>query len=184
MWTNYLVRLCRRLIDDSMKPDVYWINGPWSGKLAILARPRGADWLADEVAGWKEAGVDVVVSLLTHGEDSELGLTDERELVQQRGLTFIGFPIADYSVPTSKKDLQRLVFKLEESLLAGNSVGIHCRQGIGRSSLVAACIFVTSGESAEAAFKKIQNARGSSVPDTLEQKDWVAAFASELQSVH
>ena len=165
---------------ESVKPDVYWINGPWAGKLAILARPRGADWLVDEVAGWKNAGLDVVVSLLTEGENSELGLIYERELVQQLGLTFISFPIADYSVPTSKKELQQLVSTLEESLVAGDCVGIHCRQGIGRSSLVAACVFVTSGESPETAFQQITNARGLSVPDTSEQRDWVSAFANDL----
>jgi hypothetical protein len=47
-----------------MKPDIYWIKGPWSSKLAILARPRGHDWLADEIAGWQTGGVQVVVSLL------------------------------------------------------------------------------------------------------------------------
>jgi len=162
-----------------VKPDVYWINGPWPGKLAILARPRGADWLEDEVAGWKDAGLDVVVSLLTHGEDSELGLIGEREFVQEHGLTFISFPIADYSVPTSTKELQQLVSRLQQSLTLGHSVGIHCRQGIGRSSLVAACVLVRSGQSPVNAFQHISTARGRSVPDTLEQKEWVTVFANE-----
>lgn len=160
------------------KPDVYWITGPWPGKLAILALPRGSDWLEDEVVGWKDAGVDVVVSLLTRGEDSELGLVDERELVERHGLTFINFPIGDYSVPTSAKEVRQLVSKLEQSLSGGSSVGIHCRQGIGRSSLVAACVLVTAGESPSTAFQNISNARGRSVPDTAEQSNWVASFAS------
>lgn len=163
-----------------MKPDVYWIDGPWPGKLAILARPRGADWLQDEVAGWKEAGVDVVVSLLTRGENSELGLLDERELVQRYGLTFISFPIADFSVPKSTHEVRRLVSKLEQSLTSGKSIGIHCRQGIGRSSLMAACLLLTTGESPRTAFQHISSARGLSVPDTSEQRNWVADFASHL----
>lgn len=163
-----------------MKPDVYWINGPWPGKLAILARPRGADWLRDEVAGWKEAGVDVVVSLLTRGETSELGLLDERELVQRQGLTFISFPIADFSVPTSTHEVRQLVSKIEQSLFGGKSIGIHCRQGIGRSSLVAACVLLTTGESPRTVFQHISSARGRPVPDTSEQRNWVANFASQL----
>lgn len=162
-----------------MKPDVYWINGPWPGKLAILARPRGADWLEDEVTGWKDAGVDVVVSLLTSSEYSELGLNHEDEVVKRNGLTFLSFPIADYSVPTSKKVTRQLVDKLEGWLSRGSRVGIHCRQGIGRSSLVAACVLVSSGESSKSAFQQIQTARGLSVPDTPEQKEWVASFAHE-----
>jgi protein-tyrosine phosphatase len=162
-----------------VKPDVYWINGPWLGKLAILARPRGADWLEDEVRGWKDAGLDVVVSLLTSREDSELGLVDEREFVQRHGLSFISFPITDYSVPSSTKEVRQLVSRLEGSLTQGNSVGIHCRQGIGRASLVAACVLVTSGESPSSAFQEISSARGRPVPDTSEQKNWVASFASD-----
>ncbi len=162
-----------------MKPNVYWISGPWPGKLAILARPRGADWLEDEVTGWKNAGLDVVVSLLTPTEYAELGLNHEDEIVKRNGLTFVSFPIADYSVPTSKKVTRQLVDKLEGWLSRGSRVGIHCRQGIGRSSLVAACVLVTSGESSKSAFQHIESARGLSVPDTAEQKQWVASFAHE-----
>lgn len=161
-----------------IKPDVYWLEGPWPGRLAILARPRGEDWLPDEVEGWKEAGVDVVVSLLTKNEESELGLSDERELVQRSGLMFINFPIPDYSVPPSKQATRQLVSELEERLSRGSQVGIHCRQGIGRSSLVAACVLVTAGESSRTAFEQIGTARRATVPDTAEQKDWVTAFAS------
>jgi hypothetical protein len=160
-----------------MRRDVYWIDGPWPGKLGILPRPRGADWLDDEIVAWKDAGVDVVVSLLTPGEDSELGLSNEQSLVQQNGLTFIGFPIPDYSVPGSMKTTRQLVSKLQDCLAHGKNVGVHCRQGIGRSSLVAACVLVTAGEPAGTAFQHIKSARGLPVPDTAEQRDWVAAFA-------
>jgi len=160
-----------------MKPNVYWIEGSWPGKLAILPRPRGEDWLTDEVVGWRNAGVDVVVSLLTPGEDSELGLKEEAKVARQHGLTFINFPISDYSVPVSKGLTQKLVTELKDRLSRGNCIGIHCRQGIGRSSLVAACVLVTSGESPVSAFEQIQNARGLAVPDTAEQKEWVASFA-------
>ena len=160
-----------------MRRDVYWINGPWPGKLGILPRPRGADWLDYEVGAWKDAGVGVVVSLLTQAEDWELGLADERALVQQNGLTFIAFPIPDYSVPSSMKTTRQLVSKLQDCLARGENVGIHCRQGIGRSSLVAACVLVTAGESAGTAFQHIKTARGVPVPDTPEQRDWVATYA-------
>ena len=28
---------------------VYWLDGPWLGRLAIVARPRGDEWLTDEL---------------------------------------------------------------------------------------------------------------------------------------
>lgn len=163
-----------------IKSDVYWIKGPWPGRLAILARPRGADWLEDEVEAWKEIGVDTVVSLLTQSEEVELSLTEESNLVRRSGLTFINFPIADYSVPRSEGATRQIVDELRDRLSRGNKVGIHCRQGIGRSSLVAACVLVTSGESCGNAFRQIESARGVSVPDTTEQKNWVASFAQNV----
>lgn len=164
----------------AIRPDIYWIAGPWRGKLAILARPRGEDWLEDEVAGWQTAGVDVVASVLTSSEESELGLTEEAEIVKRTGLTYISFPIPDYSVPASKIPVQQLAAELNNQLYRGACIGIHCRQGIGRSSLVAACVLVTSGESAQSAFEHIDQARGRSVPDTAEQKEWVMSFARDL----
>ena len=166
----------------TIKPDIYRIDGPWPGKLAILARPRGADWLEDEIEGWKEAGVSVVVSLLTSGEEFELGLTSEAEIVNRTGLRYLSFPIADYSVPDSRLPIQQLAAELNDQLSRGASIGIHCRQGIGRSSLVAACVLVTSGESPKRAFEHIELARGRTVPDTAEQKQWVMSFARALAS--
>jgi protein-tyrosine phosphatase len=39
-----------------MWTELHWINGPWPAKLAVFARPRGGDWLADEMASWKRQG--------------------------------------------------------------------------------------------------------------------------------
>ena len=55
----------------------YNIEGPWRGQLAIIARPRGGDWLAEEVQDWKNEGFDVIVSLLTTDEERDLGLTED-----------------------------------------------------------------------------------------------------------
>jgi protein-tyrosine phosphatase len=160
-----------------MRSNIYWIPGPWAARLAILARPRGHDWLADEINGWREAGVHVVVSLLGPDEELELGLSDEARLVQDDGLRFINFPIEDYGVPASETALHELVKKVEHLLDQGHNVGIHCRAGIGRSSLVAACLLVSGGQAVEASFEQIQKARGVPVPDTVNQRTWVADFA-------
>jgi protein-tyrosine phosphatase len=160
-----------------MKPTLYWIPGPWAGKLAILARPRGGDWLIDEVEGWRDAGVEVVVSLLSAEEEVELALRDESALIEASGLSFISFPINDYDVPSSEDAVSRLVKDLERLLAEGGTVGIHCRAGIGRSALVAACLLVSHGENADVSFQRISTARGVAVPDTLAQREWVGNFA-------
>ncbi|HEX5836134.1 MAG TPA: dual specificity protein phosphatase family protein [Pyrinomonadaceae bacterium] len=160
-----------------MKPSIYWIPGPWTGQLAILARPRGGDWLIDEVEGWRDAGVEVVVSLLSAEEEVELALSDESAVVEASGLNFISFPINDYDVPSSEDALYRLVNELDRLLAEGGRVGIHCRAGVGRSSVVAACLLVNHGEKADVSFQRISTARGVAVPDTLAQREWVGDFA-------
>lgn len=160
-----------------MRLDAYWIPGPWTGRLAIIPRPRGGDWLKDEIETWCETGIDVVVSLLAASEEDELDLREEARFAQDRDLTFVSFPIDDYGVPTSPNALRQLVDDLERKLRDGRSVGIHCRQGIGRSSLVAACLLVAAGESVDESFERITVSRGRPVPDTPEQRKWVSDFA-------
>ncbi len=59
---------------------------------------------------------------------------------------------------------------------------IHCRAGIGRSGMLAACVLVKAGLDPEAALQRVSEARGCPVPDTEEQRAWVFAFAEEIRS--
>lgn len=49
-----------------------------------MARPRGGDWLVDEMAGLREAGVDVLVSALCDDEYALLDLSAEADAGQGR----------------------------------------------------------------------------------------------------
>jgi protein-tyrosine phosphatase len=159
-----------------MRATVYWIEGPWRGRLAIVPRPRGGDWLEDEVRSWVEAGLGVVVSLLTEGEIAELDLGQESALCNSQGIELIVFAIPDRGVPASKESLLRLLGQLGKALAEGKNVAIHCRQGIGRSGLLAACLLISSGEEAKSALERVGAARGCAVPDTLEQQKWIEGF--------
>lgn len=163
-----------------MRTELYWIDGPWLGRLAISSRPRGGDWLEDEIRSWQRAGLEVIVSLLTSEESAELDLTQEAKLCQNQGLQFISFPVVDRSVPSSRRNVVDLIRKLDETLAAGKHVLIHCRQGIGRAALMAAGLLVSSDIDAEVALQRISSARGVAVPETPEQRKWVKAFAWEL----
>jgi protein-tyrosine phosphatase len=165
-----------------MTQEIHWIEGPWSGRLAILPRPRGGDWLEDEVRGWERAGLNVVISLLVPDEDVHFQLEREGELSRAHDLQFVSYPIPDRSVPGSLETTSALVQDLEAGLENGNRVGVHCRQGIGRSALIAACVLVASGKEPEQAFELISAARGLPVPETDEQREWVTAFARELSA--
>ena len=91
-----------------MRTTFFPVVGAEPGRLAIVGRPRGGDWLEDEFRGLRDAGVDVL--------------------------------------------------------------------GIGRSALVAASLLRLRGVSSEDAWRQVAEARGAQVPDTHEQRAWVAAL--------
>ena len=160
-----------------MTTELYWVKGSWPGRLAIMPRPRGDDWLEDEVRSWRQAGVDVVLSLLTPDEVAELDLTDEEELCRANNIQFLTFPITDRGVPASREAVLDLVAKLAGYVADGKSVAIHCRQGIGRAALIAACCLVWLGIDPERAIEQVGTARGCTVPETPEQRRWILEFA-------
>jgi protein-tyrosine phosphatase len=157
----------------------YLIEGPWAGQLAIVPRPRGGDWLDDEMRALKDAGFDLVVSLLTRDESQEFGLDQETSLSREHGLQFCEFPIRDLGVPDSSAAAQEFIGKLHDALTAGKRVAIHCRQGIGRSGLIGSSLLVMSGINPAKAFRLVSAARGLPVPETPEQKDWVVELSRE-----
>ena len=166
-----------------MRPQVYWINLPMAGRLGIMARPRAGDWLDDEISGWRAQSIDIIISLLEQEEVSELGLQREAGLCREQGMEFLSFPIPDRGVPESLHDALALAQAVATKLGEGRAVAVHCRAGIGRSSLIAACALVCSGSDPAAAFEVIGEARGVSVPDTERQRDWVTAFRDSAIAV-
>jgi len=153
----------------------YWLNRE-DIQLGIMPRPRGHDWLSDDLRNLRQAGVDVLVSALTPSESEALGLMAEAEECARNGLHFISFPVEDRSLPENGGDFRALINRLVELSKSQKSVVIHCRAGIGRSSLIAACVLTSLGWTPDAAFIAIAEARGCSVPDTPEQRQWVELY--------
>src|SRR5208337_3070986 len=114
-----------------MFTELYWIDGPWPGRLAVSPRPRGGEWLADEMKGWRASGLDTVVSLLTPDEVIDLALQEESHSCRNNSLKFVSFPITDRSVPTSHSEAARLIEQIDSDLSRGTKIVIHCRQGLG-----------------------------------------------------
>jgi protein-tyrosine phosphatase len=145
-----------------------------------MPRPRGGEWLEDEIQAWRRSGVDVVVSLLAREEQSDLNLPEEESLCRANSIEFISFPIVDRGVPSSAEAFSDQVAKLAERLADGKNIAVHCRQGIGRAALIAICILIWSGLEPTAAIERVGAARGCAVPETAEQRRWVTDFARSL----
>jgi protein-tyrosine phosphatase len=157
---------------------LYWVDGPWPGKLALAARPRGGEWLADEISGWKSAGITHVLSLLTPEEEKDLDLRKEAAEVSAQGMKFLSFPIPDRQVPNSESELAAVLGNMDAFLSSGNKAVVHCRQGIGRTGLVAACLLVAKGVRPESARAQLSAARGVAVPETPEQSKWIDHYSA------
>jgi protein-tyrosine phosphatase len=147
----------------------YWITS----QLAIVPRPRGDDWLEDEMLALQHAGIDVVVSMLQEAEARQLALDQEASAAQKKGLRFINFPVPDRGVPLDTSSFTKFLEDLETQLALGKRVGIHCRACIGRASVTSASILIRSGMPSDRVWQQISTARGCPVPDTIEQRDWV-----------
>ena len=163
-----------------MWTQLYWIDGIWAGKLALAARPRGGDWLEDELTSWRRSGIDVVFSLLTPDEEIELDLEREQQVTKAQGMAFMSYPIPDRKVPKSDVELSSALERVDQALSSGKNVVVHCRQGIGRTGLVAACLLVSKGRTPESAIEELSSVRGVSIPETSEQRRWIHHYAETI----
>jgi protein-tyrosine phosphatase len=109
-----------------------------------------------------------------------LGVLEERHCCQSNGLRFLSFPIEDRSVRLSFHEIDGWLNSVTAYLRNGEAVGVHCRAGIGRSSMMVASTLIRNGLSVDSAFSAVQEARGCSVPVTPEKRKWVERYSSRL----
>jgi len=159
--------------------DIFWINHgdpAAQSSLAIVLRPQGGYQLSDALLGLRRDGVNTLVSMLEEWEADYLGLADEPQIAAQTGITFLSHPIPDRGTPTDIAGFDKFVAGLAARVRTGERIGVHCRGSIGRSTIAAACTLIHMGWSPLAALKEIESARGCSVPDTDEQREWIIRY--------
>jgi protein-tyrosine phosphatase len=165
-----------------VRTELYEIDGPWPGRLAVAPRPRGGDWLADEIGAWQRTGVRLVVSMLTAEEAIELELSSEAAECRTAGIVFVSYPITDRGVPESVAAFRQLLTTLTGCLDDGQMVIAHCRQGIGRAGLIAVGLLVTAGIGVADAVEQVTRARGRPVPETDGQRRWIEIMGREVSA--
>jgi protein-tyrosine phosphatase len=117
--------------------------------------------------------------LLEKEEAAQLELAEEGPAAESQKVRFISFPISDRGVPASTQAALLLLRDIAEALEEGKNVAVHCRQGVGRSGLIAAAVLMTSGIGVEKAIETVGAARGQTVPETLEQLQWIHQLPAE-----
>ncbi len=158
-------------------PRLYWVDAPQIGRLAVVSRPREARNFAE----LKDAGVDVLISMLEAEEAASLGLADAAARCRAAGIEFFNVPILDHGIPSAVEPVEVLIGTLKQRLAAGQSVAAHCYAGLGRSPLMIASIMIRHGMNAHEACDLISAARGVDVPEMGTQLDWLLAFEQDGQ---
>lgn len=152
---------------------LYPIERALPNRIAIVARPRGGDWLSDDIKSLANSGITVLASMLTSDEVHELGLEDEAAECESVGIAFLNIPVSDRSIPSDTNVFLGIVDRLAERVRSGEYLGVHCRASIGRSSILAVSVLVHLGWEFEEACRIVEEARCCAIPDTPEQRQWV-----------
>jgi len=167
----------RELIRRNFMPSkIFSVSANGDTKIGVMARPPGGDRLRDEIRAISEDGYSVVVSLLTDPEQIELELVDEGRHCEELGVKFVRLPIEDMRVPPLDGPTLEVLDALRQLHSAGNWIAVHCRAGIGRSPMIAACVMVSARCGVHSAFIQLSEARGIRVPETPEQREWALAY--------
>ena len=157
-----------------MRAALHVIAGPGPGQLATIAHPRADAWSTEQLAALARAGVDVLVSALTTGDQHRLGFGDTAATAAAYGLEFLPFPVGDGGIPREEAaKVVGMAGHLAAQVRAGRFVVTQCFGGIGRSTLLACTTLVLLGIAPGDALSRV--AGGSEMPVT---RDWLHDFAA------
>lgn len=111
-----------------------------------------------------------------------LGIRDYQDKVAAHGLVYSVMPIIDMAIPESVHDAFTLISSISEAMTAGQSVLVHCRQGIGRAGMIAACVLLHLGcaTSPHAAIEHVRQQRHKLAVQTSRQEQFVQWYAENV----
>ena len=118
--------------------------------------------------------------MLDADEATELELQSEARECERRGIEFLLVSIPDRGVPRSPQPFLSGVRQALLAVRAGSTVFVHCRQGVGRSGMMAVAVAVAGGAELDAAVRLVSESRGVPVPETLAQMAWLEEHKSAL----
>lgn len=157
--------------------EVWPLEGPWRGRLAVCSRPRAGWFLADDIRHLRESGYNLLISALAAEEVVRSELQSVPSVCEAAGMEFSHFPVGNLQVAPFEHAHARLS-SWNERLHGGEGVAVHCWASVGRGPTLAAALMVLGGVEPAEAWARIRASRGRDVPDTGEQRAWAAAFAA------
>jgi atypical dual specificity phosphatase len=137
-----------------------WVDKPLLAAMAFPGEEEDLHWL-------RQQGIEVVLSL---SEDPP-----RRDWINDAGLLLLHVPVEDMEAPTQEQ-LDRCLSAIRKAHARQMPVVVHCTAGLGRTGVILACYFVTTGLSASDAIQRVRRLRPGSI-ETAEQEAAVREFA-------
>lgn len=169
---------------------VDWLpTAQWPGRLGLTFAPgkKGPSLYQPGVTHQRDvqadmltlaaAGTQVIAPLIEDFEYDLLGMEGYLEAAAQHHLTVAPYAIPDRDVPRDPPDFASYVDELMTHLLNGRHVVVHCRGGLGRAGLTAACLLVQAGQTPDEAIRLVRETRSTKAIETSAQEAYIHAFA-------
>jgi ADP-ribosylglycohydrolase len=168
-------------------PELPLVNCYWviEGKLLAGEYPGGSSpaMTRERLARFAHLGIGCFIDLTQPGERPDY----EGELPPW--VRYLRFPLPDHGVPEQRQHMAEILRSLKEALRAERPVYLHCRAGIGRTGMVAACLLIEQGLKADAALAELNRlwqksgraAQWPSVPETDQQVAFVSAWVAAAE---
>lgn len=119
------------------------------------------------------AGIKHLVCLVEAHERQALGLDGLRAKCFESSMQIHDFPMVDRQPPLALEVFLKRSALVSQKLKSGESVGIHCKSGIGRSGMLTLAIMGQLGFDLDDALKVIEDRRGLKAPNTPVQLEWI-----------
>lgn len=173
-------------------PNTYWIR-----KFRLLAGeyPGTPDiyQTREKVDRYLVAGINAFLDLTEEGElisyRSQLS-----QLTIQKGLSCIyrRMAIKDLSTPKSPKYMTEILDQIDQWLIEGRNVYVHCWGGVGRTGTVVGCHLIRNGFDGDGAIAQLseywkqmsddKQKRHPHTPETVDQFNYIRSFNSFMDT--
>jgi ADP-ribosylglycohydrolase len=119
-------------------PDSYWVV---PGRFLAGEHPGSASRAVamERLKRFLAAGVSCFIDLTAPDESPAYEAYLPFATPDGRRIAYLREPIPDHDVPADPETMTRILRMIEDALAAGHVVYVHCRAGVGRSSMVVGC---------------------------------------------